>query len=209
MLLIIAHRLEIAREMESLSEEKFKESQEIRKESLIAARDAGYQYLSIKRDLDDASKNNPIETDLGTFTSFRNFLESQNLSVTSVYRYIKLADNWHVVESMRLMETKACYRLIATLKIIDWFNKSVEEGEDPETLTYQRYWEELGEAASERKQKTQTLTERYQSLQEEYSELQTAYNKEKEKNKMLELENFSLRGTLKRYSLLDKAFVKN
>jgi hypothetical protein len=131
-----------------------------------SAKEAGELFSIIKKMLVGASKNNPVETDIGTFTSWRNFIETQGLCRETIDNYIKLAENWDIVLKLGMQDAsnidglKNSMRVCRTLKIIKWVlqkkksfrdslpydlteeerNQALEDYEA--TLTVQQYWEE-------------------------------------------------------------------
>ena len=104
----------------------FEESQDLRRKSLIMYRESGQGFCEIKALLEPASKNNPVETDMGSFTSFSDYQIKTGLNRMKVNRYMYLAENWHIVEQIKLLETKACFRLMISLKIIKWALEKLE-----------------------------------------------------------------------------------
>lgn len=136
-----------AKAMHVLHDTKFQESQLKRIEAIAALKACGDALIAIRNGLAPASKSTPVETDVGTFTSFREYLNAGtlNFSVQSAYKYIKLAENWDIVLRLGMQDEKnaeKCMRLIRTLKIIDWYKSKLEEGWDEELLTLDLYWEE-------------------------------------------------------------------
>lgn len=161
--------------MQALHESKFKESQLKRIEAIAALKGAGDALISIRTLLATASKDNPKLTDLGTFTSFREYLESGtlNFSVQSAYRYIKLSENWDIVLKLGMQNVEHAdksMRLIRTLKIIDWYRAKVADGWDEELLTLDLYWEEDNNRSPRVDRPT------YRELQAEVSYLRSRVN---------------------------------
>jgi hypothetical protein len=104
----------------------FEDSQDLRRKSLSIYRESGQGFCEIKALLESASKNNPVETDMGLFTSFSDYQVKTGLNRMKVNRYMYLAENWHIVERVKLLETKACFRLMISLKIIKWALEKLE-----------------------------------------------------------------------------------
>lgn len=130
--------------------EEFETSQNYRLRSLLRYKECGEALLTIKNLLSTASRYKPVTTDLGVFSSFEDYLRayyygegsSVGLSRPQVYRYIRLAEHWDVVEELQLLKDKACYRLDATLRIIKWGLKKREEGYDLKELDHTLFWTE-------------------------------------------------------------------
>jgi hypothetical protein len=147
--MIIAHQAN-AQKMYDLHESKFTESQKLRIESISALNECGKSLMIIRDLLKDATKTNPIETDVGTFNSFSDYLNSGNLSFGAryAYSYIKLAENWDIVLHLGMQDTsdektlQKSMRLSRTLKIIDWYKAKIAAGWEPEYLTLDLYWAE-------------------------------------------------------------------
>ena len=119
-MIIISQIHEISMAKAKQADSVFEESQDLRRKSLIIYRESGQGFCEIKALLQSASKNNPVETDMGSFTSFHDYLTKNGLEKNKVNRYMYLAENWHIVEQIKLLETKACFRLMISLKIIKW-----------------------------------------------------------------------------------------
>jgi hypothetical protein len=129
-------------------QEEYSTSQKHRKRSLVMYKDCGLDFLYIKNSLANASKLHPISSDMGEFTSFEHFLREHQthsqstLGKTQIYKYIKLAENWDVVEELKLMEENAAYRLEITMDIIRWGLEKREEGYDLTELDHHLYFQE-------------------------------------------------------------------
>jgi hypothetical protein len=149
----IAQYHEEATAMDALHHAKYDESQTLRIEAISAAYKAGLALIAIRDELKSkgASPTNPVETDLGTFTSFENYLLSDKATIkkTAAYSYIKLAENWDVVVKLGMQDTtnpttrKKCMRLCRTLKVVDWYKEQTTAGRPEEELTLDTYWEEV------------------------------------------------------------------
>jgi hypothetical protein len=124
--IIISQIHEISMAKAKQADNVFEESQDLRRKSLIIYRESGEGFCEIKALLQSASKSNPVETDMGSFTSFHDYLTKNSLEKNKVNRYMYLADNWHIVERIKLLETKACFRLMISLKIIKWALEKLE-----------------------------------------------------------------------------------
>lgn len=113
--------------------------------AIAAAKAAGDELIYIRKVLAPATKTNPLETDIGTFISFSDYLTKRGWNHGTAYRYIKLAENWDIVLKLGMQDKESsagAMRLCRTLKVIEWYNQRVKEGIDPETLTLERYWSE-------------------------------------------------------------------
>ncbi len=135
--------------MHTQHDKLFEESQLIRMRALSSLKEAGLSLLYTQELLKDATEDAPAQTDMGEFTSFNNYLDTADLPFkrSAAYNYIKLANNWHVVEAlgMQSKDSKNIHkslRLCRTLKVIEWYNKKVEAGVDPALLSFDLYWEE-------------------------------------------------------------------
>ena len=139
-------------------QEEYSTSQKHRKNSLLKYKNCGAKFLYIKNSLANASKLHPVSSDMGEFTSFDHFLREHQsygsgLRRAQIYKYIKLAENWDVVEELKLMETEACYRLEATLRIIKWGLDKRSQGIDLSTLDHHDYFQELHSGGEKTKKK--------------------------------------------------------
>lgn len=129
-----------------LEKDSFKESQVIRMRSIEQARQVGERLVTCRELLKEATRNNPVLSDVGTFSSFKEFYESQGFSKRTVYRYIKLAENWDIVIKLGMQDTtnpqnlKHCMRLVRTVHVIDWYLDKLEAGAAEESLTMEQYW---------------------------------------------------------------------
>lgn len=137
----------------------FQQSQHYRIQSLLRYKQSGVWLAKIREALSVGTKANPVVTDMGTYPSFENFLsytqregKFNNLSRSQLRRYITLADNWDVIEDLRMLEESAGYRLDITLKIIAWGKKKREAGFNLKELDHHLYWEEKETQPSEPKQ---------------------------------------------------------
>lgn len=139
-------------------QEEYNTSQQHRKNSLLKYKNCGAKFLYIKNSLANASKLHPVTSDMGEFTSFDHFLREHQsygsgLRRAQIYRYIRLAENWDVVEELKLMESEACYRLEATLRIIKWGLDKRSQGIDLTTIDHHLYFEELHSGGEKTKKK--------------------------------------------------------
>ena len=76
----IAHLLCEMREMEVLSQTEFNVSQRHRMDYIFYAKEAGERLLEIKELLKGATKTRPVETDLGTYISYSDFLDKNDIA---------------------------------------------------------------------------------------------------------------------------------
>jgi hypothetical protein len=124
--IIISQIHDISMAKAEQADKVFEDSQDLRRKSLSIYRESGQGFCEIKALLESASKNNPVETDMGLFTSFSDYQVKTGLNRMKVNRYMYLAENWHIVERVKLLETKACFRLMISLKIIKWALEKLE-----------------------------------------------------------------------------------
>ena len=178
-------------------QEEYKTSQKHRKNSLEKYKNCGAKFLYIKNSLANASKLHPISSDMGEFTSFEHFLREHqthsqsSLGKTQIYKYIRLAENWDVVEELKLMEENAAYRLEITMDIIRWGLEKREDGYDLTELDHHLYFQEKkgkGEPDSKVLSKKELLI-RYAALEAMLQDIT-------EKNQHLMLENDRLKAEL-------------
>lgn len=125
-MIIISQIHDISMAKAEQADKVFEDSQDLRRKSLSIYRESGQGFCEIKALLESASKNNPVETDMGLFTSFSDYQVKTGLNRMKVNRYMYLAENWHIVERVKLLETKACFRLMISLKIIKWALEKLE-----------------------------------------------------------------------------------
>ena len=148
-MLSIAQIRGVASAMKDLHDQKFQESQLKRIEAIAALKEAGLALIKIRELFTTATPNSEglIETDDGNFKSFKAYLKGGVLpfSSRSAYNYIKLADHWDIIIDLGMQDQRnadKCMRLCRTLKVIDWYNRKLEEGWEPEYLTLDLYWAE-------------------------------------------------------------------
>ena len=153
----------------------FQQSQHYRIQSLLRYKQSGVWLAKIREVLSVGTKTNPVVTDMGTYPSFENFLSSNeregrfaNLSRSQLRRYITLADNWDVIEDLRMLEESAGYRLDITIKIIAWGKKKREAGYNLKELDHHLYFQEKENQASQQ-ERTGKLT--YSQLEKKVEEL--------------------------------------
>ena len=117
----------------------YKNSQYFRMKHLEEYKEVGRHLQNIKDMFEEfeTSKTNPTKTSLGTFTSFNDFLKNQGINSQKAYNYLKLFQNWHIVEALNMLEYEACYRLNRTLAVIKWANSKLSE--DPDWLSKQEF----------------------------------------------------------------------
>lgn len=111
-------------------------------EAIDAAKEAGVALLSIKQDLAPATEDNPIETDLGWFTSFDDYINKRGWVGKQTYDYVKLAENWDIALKLGVQDVDnpaSDLELSPLVKVIEWYIKSVDDGVDPKLLTLRRF----------------------------------------------------------------------
>jgi hypothetical protein len=147
-MLSISQDLQQAKAMISLHDSKFDDSQRLRMEAILALKCAGDALIKIRSALKDATKTNPIETDLGVFRSFNHFLDEgfKDMKRTYCYKCIKLAENWDIVLKLGMQDCSdskslsKSMRLSRTLRIIDWYLEQTAASRPEEELTIDQYW---------------------------------------------------------------------
>ena len=157
----------------SEGQQEYSRSQTHRQRSLTHYKNCGANFNRIRDGLLGASKLNPIDSDMGTFTSFAHFLScheehsGSGLSRSHIRRFMRLADHWDVVEDLRLNEREACYRLDVTLKIITWGLDKREAGYNLKELDHHLYWEEKENQSSKPEQTGELSKPQLKALVEE------------------------------------------
>lgn len=169
---------------------KFVESQLLRVAAIASYKKAGDALLQIQELLGSATKTNPVETDLGTFTSFNEYLDSGVLDVgrTSAYQAIKIAKHWDIVLKLGMQDTSShktlskSMRVSRTIKIIDWYLQALQDGRREEDLTLDLYWEEnepspqSGPTKKQLQQQNEELQAQVLALLEENARLRAQLN---------------------------------
>lgn len=157
----------------SEGQQEYSKSQTHRQRSLTHYKNCGANFNRIRDGLQGASKLNPIDSDMGTFTSFAHFLScheehsGSGLSRSHIRRFMRLADHWDVVEDLKLNEREACYRLDVTLKIITWGLDKREAGYNLKELDHHLYWEEKENQSSKPEQTGELSKPQLKALVEE------------------------------------------
>lgn len=150
-MLIIAQDDSLTTTMVADHDTKFDQSQLIRMEAIASLNEAGKALLRIQEKFKEAkaSGDSMIETDLGNFQNFDDYLvRGSTIKKTKAYDYIKLANNWDVVLALGMQDASCSkqlaksMRLCRTLKIISWYNQGVKDGRPKEELTLDEYWAE-------------------------------------------------------------------
>lgn len=165
---------------ECISSEKscFKQKQLLRMKSIYYAKNAGDILIRVRELLVNASEQNPIETDIGVFCNFKEFYLQQGLKKATVYRYIKLAENWDIVVKLGMQDQEnaenlgKCMRLMRTLRIIDWYLEQVAAGRPEESLTLEQYWLDEEAAAAARQESSQARHAQQEDLAQQLSTVQ-------------------------------------
>jgi hypothetical protein len=140
----------------SIAKEAYDTSQQYRFKSLTHYKNSGEFLIKIREALRGATREKPIVSDIGTFNSFEHYMQTffgkettTGLKRAQARNYMRLAENWDVVEDLKLNESEACYRLVATLKIISWGLKKREAGYNLKELDHHLYWDERDELAAQ------------------------------------------------------------
>jgi hypothetical protein len=141
--------------------------------------------IELRTLLKPATKRSPLETDLGTFTGWEDYLKQTGWSKTNANDYINLAENWDIVLKLGMQDTtnaetvKKCMRLCRTLKIIRWYKTQLELGRPEEELTLDQYWLEQeaprveGPTKKQLQEEVDQLRESLAQLKAEKERLQT------------------------------------
>lgn len=138
-------------------------SQYHRSLSLLHYKNCGEGLYHIRETLRGAKPSSPVKTDMGSFRSFEQYLDTyycgeeseSGIHKAQARKYLFLYENWDVVTLLGLDKPEACYRLNITIRIISWGKKKREEGIDLATLDHHLFWDENPSAKPEsRKQHT-------------------------------------------------------
>ena len=133
-------------------------SQYHRSLSLLHYKNCGEGLYYIREVLRGAKKTSPVETDMGSFRSFEQYLDTyycgeeseSGIQKAQARKYLYLYENWDVVSLLRLDKPEACYRLNITVQIISWGKKKRAAGIDLTTIDHHLYFDERDESKSER-----------------------------------------------------------
>jgi hypothetical protein len=183
--------------MEYIGEAKnlLDQSQQLRKKSLYSYKRAGEALATIKSKLNEAgaSRYNPVETDLGVYTSLKDFLKKNDINEKRALDYIFLFENWSLAEEIQLLENEACYRLVRSLYILKWAKAKKEE--DPNwTGTVEDYWEESKSSNNDKpsykdlQKETRRLENMVEGYEENLKQLQSKLKGYEENNERLQKE---------------------
>jgi hypothetical protein len=164
--------------MEVLSQTEFNVSQRHRMDYIFYAKEAGERLLEIKELLKGATKTRPVETDLGTYISYSDFLDKNDICRKTAHNYTTLAENWEVVLKLGMQDKEKeenlgnSMRLCRTLEIIVWYKKKVEEGYPEDLLTLAAYWDEKKLRAQVEQEKRESRQKYIEKLEYEVVNLQ-------------------------------------
>ena len=158
-----------------VAKEAYETSQSYRFKSLTHYKNSGEFLIKIREALRGATREKPIVTDIGVFNSFEHYLQTfygknstATLKRSQARNYMRLAENWDVVEDLKLQESQACYRLHVTLKIISWGLRKREVGYNLKELDHHLYFEELQNQAPKHEQGSKPT---YAQLEKKIEEL--------------------------------------
>lgn len=116
-----------------------REVMSLRLEALTYYKEAGVAYARVKSLLDDASEDNPIETDLGTFTSFHSYIQKTGHFQDDAHSYIEIASYWKVLVKYGLHKSfydKSLYDVVSDCcRFIDIYRDLILAGADPDDLS--------------------------------------------------------------------------
>lgn len=171
------------------------------KEYIEYAKQCGEELLKIKQMLKEAkaSKNNPVETDMGSYHSYTEFLELNGIDRSTANNYTTLAEDWGIVLKLGMQDKSNVeylgnsMRVVRTIKVIRWYKDRKQAGYPDELLTIKQYWKEQEEALELAKSKTEstmdyvrTLEEQLRSTKQELSEALNTINELKARLKVLD-----------------------
>lgn len=139
----------------SLAVAEFNISQGHRKKSLMSYRNAGEALSNIRDALAKATPKNPEVTEIGTFTSFSDYLKFREINNKTAYTHIFIYENWELAEKIGLLEENACFRLVISEKIIRWAKDKLEDNPDWQGVA-EDYFKEQSAKATEKKESTKS-----------------------------------------------------
>lgn len=139
----------------SLAAQEFNISQSHRKKSLINYRNAGEALSKIRDALVNATPKTPEVTEIGTFTSFSDYLKFREINNKTAYTHIFIYENWNLAERIGLLEDNACYRLMISEKILRWAKNKLEDNPDWQGVA-EDYFKEQAERAAEKKESSKS-----------------------------------------------------
>jgi hypothetical protein len=131
------------------AEKEYELAQRTKMRAIQHYKDSGDALIQIRNLLKPATKSNPVETDMGTFTGWEDYLRQCGWSKTTANDYINLAENWGIVLKLGMQDdtdaetVKKCMRLCRTLKVIRWYKEQLAAGRLEEELTLDTYWSEI------------------------------------------------------------------
>lgn len=164
------------------------EAQKVLMQAIASLKAAGDSLVILREALNAGSEGSPVETDLGWFTSFDDFInKSPELSNRDVQGCIKLAENWDTVLKLGLQDDTQLVTVMSavpferTLEIIDEYNNCVAQGADPDSLDLTMFLDDW-----ELEDRLEILKEERYHLEDERSRL---------KDRLVELE--MLNGSVK------------
>lgn len=105
-------------------------SQKLRAKSLIQQKELGDLLIEARDYLSKATKYEPIEGYTGHLQYFMDIAKELEISKSTLYNYIELAELWPLAEKINLLSQKNSFRLIASLKILRWAKAKFEENPD-------------------------------------------------------------------------------
>lgn len=149
----------------SLAVAEFNISQGHRKKSLMSYRNAGEALSNIREALANATPKSPEVTEIGTFTSFSDYLKFRDINNKTAYTHIFIYENWELAEKIGLLEENACFRLVISEKIIRWAKNKLEDNPDWLGVAEDYFKEQSQKAAEKKEEKSNTM----KALQEELS----------------------------------------
>lgn len=171
-MLIISQLHSEAMSLKADADKQYVEAQLTKMRAIESYKQSGDRLIKLRSLLKTATKNNPVETDMGVFTGWEDYLKRTEWSRSSANEYITLAENWDIVLKLGMQDTtnaetvKKCMRLCRTLKIIRWYKEQITAGRPEEELTLDVYWleEENPQSTGPSKKQLQAELEHYKQL---------------------------------------------
>lgn len=139
----------------NLAVAEFNISQGHRKKSLTSYRNAGEALSNIRDALAKATPKTPEVTEIGTFTSFSDYLKFREINNKTAYTHIFIYENWELAEKIGLLEENACFRLVISEKIIRWAKDKLEDNPDWQGVA-EDYFKEQSAKATEKKESSKS-----------------------------------------------------
>jgi hypothetical protein len=127
----------------------------LNRNSLSFFKASGEHLFKIREMLRVSTPKNPVTTELGTFTSFSDYLKFREINNKTAYTHIFIYENWELAEKIGLLEENACFRLVISEKIIRWAKDKLEDNPDWQGVA-EDYFKEQSAKATEKKESTKS-----------------------------------------------------